>query len=133
MSSLVYTDRVSASLDVHNLYTERSRGGHRFHLDLAHLGFARRAVCSPSGAEVDTGRISTSLISASFTERSRGDGCSQNLIQIHHARLHVYPTLLRRHILCRKHKKSQSENTSTHVRKWSKAYSKETTRETCLC
>jgi hypothetical protein len=76
----------------------------------AHRG---EPICTPSGAEVM--------------------GCFQNLILIHHARLHVYPTLLRRHILCRKHKKSQSENTSTHVRKWSKAYSKETTRETCLC
>ena len=95
-AALISTSLISASLDEHNLYTERSRGGRRCHLDLAHLDLARRAVCSPSGAEVM--------------------GCSQNLTQNHHARLHVYSTLLRRHILCRKHKKSQSENTSTHVR-----------------
>jgi hypothetical protein len=66
--------------------------------------------CTPSGAEVEAG------IYACTPSGAEVMGCSQNLTQNHHARLHVYSTLLRRHILCRKHKKSQSENTSTHVR-----------------
>jgi hypothetical protein len=92
--------RSSRLRSMSSLYTERSRGGGRTGTELRMTASSRLRstckFCTPSGAEVM--------------------GCSHNLIQIHHARLHVYPTLLRRHILCRKHKKSQSENTSTHVR-----------------
>ena len=84
MSSVLYTERSRGGRRNICLYTERSRGGRRCHLDLAHLGFARRAVCTPRGAEVEAGIyactpsgaevdavvISTSLISASLDEQS---------------------------------------------------------------
>jgi hypothetical protein len=60
MSSLVYTDRISASLDVQILYTERSRGGCR-------TGTEPRSTASS--------RL-RSMNSLVYTEQSRGGGVS---------------------------------------------------------